>query len=256
MPSISLITAVYNRQKTIQSTIDSVASQSEPDIEYVVVDGMSSDGTDLVVARNNSKISRSIREHDSGIYDALNKGIQASTGDIVGFLHADDLLASPNAVSIIKNKFTSGDFDAVYADLVYVNSIDTNKIVRYWKSGEYDVRKFRRGWMPPHPTVYVRREIYDQFGMYRTDHGSAADYECIIRIMVKHKIRVGYVPDVTVKMRLGGASNESILNRITANRSDQHAWTVNGLKPPIFLRLSKPLRKLPQYWWKPPAELS
>lgn len=247
MPTLSLVTAVYNRQATIAAAMDSVARQDVAGLEYIVVDGMSTDGTDEVVARRADVVSKSIREPDRGIYDALNKGILASSGDVVGFLHADDFLASPTALSAVARTFSSGDFDAVYADLIYVDAANPDRIVRYWKSGKYDVGRFRRGWMPPHPTVYVRREIYEQHGMYRIDHGSAADYECMVRLMVARGIRVGYLPTVTVKMRVGGKSNASIRNRMAANRADQLAWSLNGMKPPLGLRFTKPLRKLPQY---------
>lgn len=247
---ISVVTAVYNRRETVADAIESVVSQS-CDLEYVVVDGMSNDGTDEVVSQYASKINRSIREEDGGIYDALNKGIAASSGDVIGFLHADDLLADNQVISRVADKFSSGDYDAVYGDLTYVAFEDTDKIIRYWKSGEYSRKRFWFGWMPPHPTVYVRREVYEKFGSYRLDHGSAADYECMVRLMVKHKIRVGYVPHVAVKMRVGGESNASIKNRLNANQADQAAWLENGIKPPFALRFTKPLSKLPQYFMRP-----
>jgi glycosyltransferase len=199
-------------------------------------------------------ISTSIRESDSGIYDALNKGINASTGDVVGFLHADDLFADDSVVERVQDKFQSGDFDAIYSDLTYVGFDDPNRIIRYWRSGDYSRRRFWFGWMPPHPTVYVRREVYESLGGYRTDHGSAADYECMIRFMVRHKIRVGYIPHVSVKMRIGGESNSSIKNRLNANHADRAAWIENGLKPPFGLRFTKPLSKLPQYLLRPKTE--
>ena len=174
---ISIITAVYNREATIADAIKSVASQNCGDLEHVVIDGMSSDGTSEIVNANRATIDVSIREPDSGIYDALNKGIAASTGDVVGFLHADDLFADESVIERVQHKFQSGDYDAVYADLTYVAFEDPNRVIRYWESGDYFISKFRYGWMPPHPTVYVKREIYEKFGAYRTDHGSAADYE-------------------------------------------------------------------------------
>ena len=248
---ISVITAVFNRQETIADAIESVASQDYSEIEYVVVDGMSSDGTSGIIGENRDKIHTSIREADIGIYDALNKGIRVSTGDVVGFLHADDLFADESVVDRVQEKFKSGDFDAVYADLTYVAFEDPSRIVRYWQSGKYDVSKFRYGWMPPHPTVYVRRDVYEKFGDYRIDHGSAADYECMVRLMVRNQIRVGYIPQIAVKMRVGGESNASLKNRMSANAADRAAWTENGLKPPIGLRFTKPLRKLPQYLRRP-----
>jgi len=250
---ISVVTAVYNRAHSIRDAIESVSHQ-DADLEYVVVDGMSTDGTAKIVSEYSDLVSKSIREPDEGIYDALNKGIEASTGDVVGFLHADDLFACHDAISAVQNCFESQKVDAVYGDLCYVKSKDTNSVVRYWKAGDYNVRKFRFGWMPPHPTVYVRREIYEEFGAYRTDVGSAADYECLLRLMVKNEIRVGYIPKTLVNMRLGGASNASLANRIAANKSDQLAWASNDLRPPLGLRFLKPLSKLSQYFQKPPKD--
>ena len=245
---ISVVTAVYNRQKTIGDAIKSVAAQDCNDLEHVVIDGMSSDGTSEIVDSNRDTIDVSIREPDSGIYDALNKGIAASSGDVVGFLHADDLFADNSVIQRVQQKFQSGDYDAVYADLTYVSFEDPDRVIRYWQSGDYFISKFRFGWMPPHPTVYVKRDIYDKFGDYRIDHGSAADYECMIRLMVRNQIRVGYIPEVTVKMRVGGESNASIKNRMNANLADRVAWTGNGLRPPFGLRFTKPFRKIPQYF--------
>jgi len=249
---ISVVSAVYNRRATIEDAIKSVVAQSSKDqLEYVVVDGLSNDGTADLISKNASDIDVSIREKDSGIYDALNKGIAATSGDVVGFLHADDLFADDQVVQRIIAKFDSGDFDAVYGDLTYVDFDDPSKVIRYWRSHDFNRRRFRYGWMPPHPTVYIRREIYEQFGRYRTDLGSAADYECMIRLMYRHKIRVGYIPHVQVKMRVGGESNASIKNRLDANQSDKNAWLENGIAPPFGLRFTKPFSKLPQYWSRP-----
>ena len=245
---ISIITAVYNREATIADAIKSVASQNCGDLEHVVIDGMSSDGTSEIVNANRATIDVSIREPDSGIYDALNKGIAASSGDVVGFLHADDLFADDSVIQRIQQKFQSGDYDAVYADLTYVAFEDPNRVIRYWESGDYFISKFRYGWMPPHPTVYVKREIYEKFGNYRIDHGSAADYECMVRLMFRHQISVGYIPEVAVNMRVGGESNASIKNRVNANLADRNAWTENGLRPPFGLRFTKPFRKIPQFF--------
>lgn len=248
---VSIVTAVYNRQATIQGAIDSALLQDLEDLEYVVVDGMSNDGTEKIIRDNAARISVSIREPDEGIYDALNKGIEAASGEIVGFLHADDLFADQHAVGHIRTKFLAGDYDAVYGDLVYVDATNPDKIVRYWKSGEFSASRFRRGWMPPHPTVYIKKAIYEKYGLYRTDLGSAADYECLVRMMVKHQLRVGYVPEIIVKMRVGGASNASLISRMIANRVDLQAWIENGLRPPFGLRFTKPLSKLPQFFRRP-----
>lgn len=249
---ISLVTAVYNRRGTVGAAIDSVRHQTYSDVQYITVDGMSDDGTEHEIQKNASAISLSIREPDTGIYDALNKGLKAATGEVVGFLHADDFLASGDVVQRIADEFQDDDVDAVYGDLVYVSAQHPEKAVRYWKSGEYQKNRFRRGWMPPHPTVYVRREIYEKYGMYRTDIGSQADYECLLRLMFRHSIRVAYIPEVLVRMRQGGASNVSLKNRLLANAGDREAWKVNGLRPPFGLRFTKPLSKIPQYFRKPP----
>ena len=247
---ISIVTAVYNSQKTIADAIDSVARQSSP-VEHVVIDGMSNDGTDKIIAANSDKISKTVREPDNGIYDALNKGIAHSTGDIVGFLHADDLLADVDVTTKIKEAFANG-VQAVYSDLVYVKADDPQQIIRYWRGGEYNRRRFRFGWMPPHPTVYVLRDVYEKLGGYRTDLGSAADYECLIRLMYLNKVKVNYIPSITVKMRVGGESNATLGNRLKANHSDRTAWIENELNPPFGIRLTKPLSKLPQYFLRPP----
>ena len=204
-PVISIVTAVYNRYQTIAATIDSVLTQTDDSIEYIIVDGMSDDETQGVIESYGDRISKVIREPDTGIYDALNKGIEAAAGDVVGFVHADDLLADVDVIANIKNKFCQNpELDAVYGDLLYVDSEDTEKVVRYWRSGAFGRNKFLFGWMPPHPTVYVRKEIYQEYGAYRTDMGSAADYECMVRLMYKHQIQSGYLPNIVTKMRVGG----------------------------------------------------
>lgn len=211
---------------------------------------MSTDGTSEIVAEYKNKISAYYREPDDGIYDALNKGISRSTGDVVGFVHADDILADKNVMAIIRDKLMNSKLDAVYGDLVYLDQ-DLNKIVRYWKSGNYEKNRFRLGWMPPHPTFYARKEVYEKFGNYRSDFGSSADYECMLRLMYKHNIRVGYIPKIISKMRVGGESNESVANRLKANQKDFESWSVNGLDPPFGLRISKPVSKLLQYFARP-----
>ena len=248
---ISVVTAVFNNRKTINTAIESVLGQTCSDsIEYIVVDGMSTDGTSDVIAQYGDKISAYYREPDDGIYDALNKGISRSTGDVIGFVHADDILANENVIQLILDRFQGDDLDAVYGDLVYVDQ-GLEKVVRYWKSGEYDKNRFRLGWMPPHPTFYARREVYENFGNYRNDFGSSADYECMLRIMYKHEVRVGYIPEILNKMRVGGESNESVVNRLKANLKDYESWSVNGLTPPFGIRISKPASKLLQYFSRP-----
>ncbi|MEO9594759.1 glycosyltransferase family 2 protein [Rhodopirellula bahusiensis] len=244
---ISIITAVYNRHETIGDALRSVLAQKGVDLETIVVDGDSTDGTSDVISQFGDQVSCSIREPDTGIYNALNKGLRAATRDVIGFLHADDWLADENVLADVTRLMADPNVDGVYADLEYVDANDRDRVHRRWVSGVYDVRKFRRGWMPPHPTVYLRREFYDQFGLFNEDLRTAADYELLVRMMVRHKAKIAYLPRVTVKMRVGGASNASLTNRLNANRDDRQAWLINGLKPPIGLRFTKPLRKLPQF---------
>ena len=248
---ISVVTAVFNCCSTIRNAIESVAAQTHTNVEHILVDGMSTDGTSEIISNHRSRISHSVREPDSGIYDALNKGIRMATGDIIGFLHADDIYADRSALVRVDETFSSGNFDATYGDLTYVSSDDVGDIIRYWRSNPYRREKFRRGWMPPHPTVYIRKEIYEQYGGYRTDLGSAADYECLIRLFYRNRIHVGYIPKILVNMRVGGKSNATFRNRIKANNSDRKAWLVNGLRPPLGLRVTKPMSKLTQYIQRP-----
>jgi glycosyltransferase len=252
VPRISVITAVYNRQSTIGEAMESVLRQTGIDLEYIVVDGLSDDGTEQVVRSFGSRISTYIREADSGIYDAMNKGIRAATGEIVGFLHADDLLASPWTLAKIQQAFSQKAIDAVYGDLLYVQAASPQRIARYWQAGPWHPNHFRWGWMPPHPTVYLRRSRYQQWGLYRQDFQISADYELLVRMFHKHRLSVEYIPEVLVKMRLGGKSNASLGNRLLANREDRRAWEVNEIPVPWGLAWLKPLRKLPQYWRRPP----
>lgn len=243
----TIITVSYNAADTIESTINSVLSQDYNDIEYIVIDGNSSDGTLDIIKKYDSKITKWISEKDKGIYDAMNKGIQFATGDIIGILNADDLYASSTVISKIVNKFIYTNSDAVYGDLKYVLKNDINKTIRFWKSGEYKEGKFLKGWMPPHPTFFVKKDLYDQYGLYRIDMPSAADYELMLRLIHKYKIKVAYLPELITFMREGGVSNNSLTNRWKANRDDLRAWRVNGLKPNMFTLILKPLSKVIQF---------
>ncbi|MDB4766600.1 glycosyltransferase [bacterium] len=251
LPTVSIITVVYNRASTIAAAIESVINQTSDSIEYIVIDGMSNDGTDKVIDQYRDEISRVIREPDSGLYDALNKGIEAASGDVIGFVHADDMLDASDIVASFQEKFASENYDAIYGNLLYVDSEDISKIIRYWTPGEYRRSRFRDGWMPPHPTVFLKRSAYLEHGLYRTDLGSAADYECLIRLLYKSELKTGYLDRIVSRMRIGGESNSSLRNRLNANSLDRKAWLENGYKPPFALRLKKPLSKLPQYFNRP-----
>ncbi|MBF9253828.1 glycosyltransferase [Pontibacter sp. 172403-2] len=244
---ISIITIVYNNRETIADAIESVLSQTYPDIEYIVVDGLSTDGTVEVVKKYGDRITKFISEKDQGLYDAINKGIQLATGDIIGLLHSDDIFYNENAVACVAAAFEAYQTDSVYGNLLYVEKEDTGKVVRKWVSGSYKRENFMYGWMPPHPTFYVKKSCYDRYGLYNTHFRSAADYELMLRFLYKHGVSTAYIPETLVKMRVGGKSNVTLRNRIRANREDYAAWQVNGLKPGFYTRYLKPLRKLVQF---------
>lgn len=244
---ISIITIAWNSAATIEDTIQSVLKQDYPEIEYIIVDGDSSDGTQDIIERYKDRIATYLSEPDKGIYDAMNKGVSLSTGDVVGILNSDDFYADAHVISDVVRQLEKTNADGIYADLVYVDREDPNKIKRYWKSGEYQHGKFKRGWMPPHPTFFVRKSCYDKFGTYTLALRSAADYELMLRFIHKHRIRMSYLSRVIIKMREGGESNVTLRNRIRANKEDRKAWRMNDLQPgPLTLTL-KPLRKLGQF---------
>jgi len=245
---VSIITICYNSEATIRETITSVLSQSYSDIEYIIVDGASKDGTCEIVRSFGDKISTFVSERDKGIYDAMNKGVKLATGDVIGILNSDDFYADANVVSDIVHTFEKTGARGVYADLVYVDRENINKITRTWKSGPYEDGKFLFGWMPPHPTFFVKREVYEAYGHYTTELRSSSDYEFMLRVIHKEKISVGYLPRVITKMRVGGQSNVTLANRKKANREDRRAWEMNGLKPYFFTIALKPLRKIHQFF--------
>ena len=249
MPEISIITPSLNASKVIADCIRSVAEQSGKP-QHLVIDGDSSDKT-LDVIRSVSEEVDIIQQAPVGIYPAINAGIEASSGEIIGILHADDFYASANVLQRVATAFENPSVDACYGDLCYVDYHQPSKIVRYWRAGAYRPGRLRHGWMPPHPTFFVRRNVYERFGCYRTDLGTAADYELMLRFLLKHGINIVYLPQVLVHMRAGGASNASWKARLAANQMDRRAWKVNGLKPLPWTAMAKPLRKLGQWWSRP-----
>ncbi len=244
---VSIITVSYNSAETIEDTIRSVASQAYPDIEYIIVDGKSSDATLDIVARYKDNISKVISEKDHGIYDAMNKGVKLATGDIIGILNSDDFYADDMVITDIVNMFQAENCEGLYADLVYVDRDDTTKVTRTWNSGQYTKGKFLKGWMPPHPTFFVLKKVYDEHGLYNTEFRSAADYEIMLRFVHRFGIKLSYLPRVITKMRSGGQSNVTLKNRIKANFEDRKAWKINGLKPGLMTLTRKPLSKLFQF---------
>ena len=243
---VSIITATFNSAATIAETMLSVEEQDYPQIEHIVVDGHSKDNTVNIVQRYDH-VSLLICEKDNGMYDAMNKGILAAKGDIIGILNSDDVYIDSKVISKVVHVFQDPSVQSCYADLQYVHEQDNSRITRTWKSGNYKAGSFYWGWMPPHPTFFVRKSVYDLVGLYNTTMRSAADYEMMLRIFVKHNLPAVYIPQVIVKMRTGGISNASVKNRLRANQEDHEAWRLNGLKPYFFTLYLKPLRKITQF---------
>jgi glycosyltransferase involved in cell wall biosynthesis len=244
---ISVITVAYNSVKTIQSTLESVLGQAHQDVEHILVDGNSTDGTQALIRSYERENLRWISEPDQGIYDAMNKGLQIATGEIIGFLNADDFYKDANVLTQVASTFQQWQVDSVYSDLAYVDEEDTTKIIRFWKSGPYKPGSFLLGWMPPHPTFFAKRAIYQQYEGFDVRLKSAADYELMLRFIHKHQISIAYIPQVLVMMRTGGISNRNVLNRLKANTEDRRAWQMNNLHPYPFTLLLKPLRKIEQF---------
>lgn len=222
------MTIVYNRAPFIHGALESTAAQTHPQFEHIVQDGGSTDGTlDLIEQHGHDKIDLQSAP-DSGLYDALNKGIERATGDVIGVMHSDDLFADDQVLTRVAKMMTDPAIDGVYGDLDYVAAGDTTKIIRKWRSGDYDPAKLRRGWMPPHPTLYLRREVFETFGVYDTSYRIAADYDAMLRYLIKGRINLAYIPEVLVKMRIGGESNRSISKIILKSREDYRAIRSNG----------------------------
>lgn len=242
---VSLITVVYNAQDTIARCIESVISQKYPDVEHIIIDGGSTDNTLQVINQYRSSISHFVSEPDKGIYDAMNKGIKLATGQIIGTLNADDRLADAEVLSAIVRTFTENDAEAVYGNLLIVSP--GGKIIRKWNSKQCGAGSFNRGFMPPHPTFYCKRQLFQKLGFYSLQYGSAADYELMVRFMHRHKIKNFYLNKVIVIMQGGGVSNSSLKNRFKAWGFDLKAMHQNNVMIPLLALVLKPLRKIYQY---------
>jgi len=242
---ISIITVCYNSASTIRDTFESIINQNYSDIEYIVIDGNSNDGTVSIIKeyepRFNSKM-RWISEPDNGLYDAMNKGIKMAKGDIIGILNSDDYYASNNVLTLVNNAISENNIDSCYGNLLYIKK---RKPYRYWRSGVQ--KSFKSGWMPPHPSFFVRKEIYDKYGLFRLDCGINADYELMLRFLEVYKISTKWLDHTFVCMNIGGKSNKGLQSRINAVKNDRIAWSVNNIKPNMFTLFNKKFRKLPQY---------
>lgn len=244
---VTIITVCYNSSSTIEDTIKSVIAQTYKNIEYIIIDGLSTDNTLAIINKYSNQVTKVISEKDNGLYDAINKGIGLATGDVIANLNSDDFYIDNNVISDIVSKFEQENTSLLYSDLYYVDADDTNIIKRYWKSGKYKKGLFFKGWMPPHPTFFVKKEIYNQYGVFNLKLKSAADYEIMLRFIHKYECSLSYLNRVTVKMRVGGVSNSSIANRLKANREDKMAWKINGIKPKSYTLILKPISKIGQF---------
>jgi len=243
---ISIVTAVYNRVDTIADALRSVGAQSYRNVEHIIQDGGSSDGTLDIIRQFGASSSQLVSEPDGGIYDAINKGISRANGDIIGLMHSDDFFAYDEVLERVAELFQDPAVDGVYGDLDYVSASNTDKILRRWRSGPYRADLLRRGWMPPHPTLYLRREVFDRWGLYDTSMRIAADYEAMLRYLVKGDIRLAYIPKVLVKMRVGGESNRSLSRILQKSREDYTALRRHGVGG-IDTLLAKNFSKLEQF---------
>ena len=244
---VSIITPVLNGRVTIEDTIKSVLGQSHKEVEYIVIDGGSRDGTVEIVKSYGNRITKFISESDKGIYDAMNKGIKLASGEIIGILNSDDIYARDSVVEIVAKAMTEKRVDACYSDLVYVDRINADRIVRYWKSCEYREGLFKKGWMPPHPTFFAKRCVYEKYGYFDLSLPIALDYEILFRFMEKSKIKTCYIPEAMIRMRSGGFSNKNILNVIKQNIMIMKILRENKISVSPLFFYSKITEKLKQF---------
>jgi glycosyltransferase involved in cell wall biosynthesis len=235
---------VWNNKETIKDAIDSVLGQTYENIEYIVVDGASTDGTVEIVQSYGDKITKFISELDKGLYDAMNKGIKLATGDIVGILNSDDFYIDEFVCERVVKEFEEKGVDSTYADLVFVKTENLDKTVRYYDSSHFSPEKFAYGWMPAHPTFFAKREIYEKYGVFKTDYKIAADYELLTRFLAKNKISYSYIKEPIVKMRIGGASTSGIKSNYILNKEIIRACKENGIYTNWLMVLSKYPKKI------------
>ena len=251
MQKVSVITVAYNSVKTIQDTIESVLRQDYPQIEYILIDGASTDGTVDIVKSYGDRITHVISEPDRGMYDALNKGLALASGDIIGMLNSDDFYIHSQVISTVVTTLQNTQVDCVFADMVYVNPNNLNKVVRYYSSAPFNPRRFAYGWMPGHPTVFIKRWAYDRYGYFKTNYKIAADYELLTRFLAKHQLPYTYVPQVWVKMRTGGISTRNLMSNWILNREIVRACAENGIRTNLLNVFSKYFTKILQLVRRP-----
>jgi len=245
---VSIITVVSNNVNCMEDCIRSVLSQSYKEIEYIIIDNMSTDGTLNIINKYRDRVAHIVSEKDSGHIHAFNKGLALAKGDIIGFLHADDMFVDSKVVEDIVLAFEGNNTDCIYGDLAYVEKADPNKIIRYWRSGEGDRAKISNGWMPPHPALFIKRSVYEQYGDFNTDFKISADYEIILRFIYMHRISMHYLHRLCVKMRTGGVSNRNLLSVVKKTYEDYKACRMYGIDRAAYTVMLKNLRKIPQFF--------
>ncbi len=228
---ITIITSTFNSASSIKTCLDSVVLQNYNDLEYLIIDGKSSDATLKIIKVYQKKFPfiKLISEKDFGIYDALNKGVQLASGDVIGFVHSDDFLEFNDIINDIVSMTKSENLDGVYGDLQYVDKSNTQEIIRRWKSCDFKPRLLKQGWMPPHPTLFLKREVYEKHGLFDLSYRISADYDFLLRIFKDPELKFGYLPKVITKMRVGGASNQSLKNIIKKSKEDYRAIRINNI---------------------------
>lgn len=247
---ISVVTAIMNGRKTLPRMLSSLKTQTYPNLEHVVQDGGSTDSTLDYLRTDGHPAMSLVSAPDSGIYDGINNGIKRAAGDVIGLLHADDHLASPEILAAIAAAMADPQVDGVYGDLQYVARDDDTRVIRHWTAGPYAQSRLKRGWMPPHPTLYLRREVFARAGLYDTTYRISGDYDGMLRFLTSGQVRLAYIPQVMVRMKIGGVSNRSFAHMIRKSREDYRAirrHKVGG----IGTLIAKNLSKIPQFGIKP-----
>jgi glycosyltransferase len=248
-PKISVITVCYNSQNTILDTLNSFYNQDYPNKELIIIDGKSNDDTVKIIKDSKVNYKSLVSEEDEGIYDAINKGIILSSGDLIGFLHSDDVYSSKSCLSKIAEKYVSNRSHGIFGDLEYVKSSNPKKIIRKWVAGKFIKKNLAYGWMPPHPTLYIERSVYEEFGTYKLDFKISADYELILRFFWTNSLSLSYIPETLVKMKTGGTSNKNIKNILKKTIEDAKAIKMNNMNifPALFL---KNISKINQFFYR------
>lgn len=241
---ISIITVTFNAADTVTATLDSVASQTYDDIEHIVIDGASTDGTQEIVTRHVRTISRFVSEPDAGIYDAMNKGLKLATGEVIGFLNADDVYENENVLQHVAEHIAQNELDAVFGDAVFVDPAHPSRSIRRYRSDRFRPDRIAWGWMPAHPALFLRRGVYERFGVFRIDYKIAGDFELVARVFHGQTLKYHYVPEVLVRMRTGGISTEGWRNTILLNREVLRACRENRIPTSLPKILSKYPAKL------------